>query len=142
MWISDPHRCMPRLGFFVSSSEEPLHHPEIPFSSSVRPESLLNSLWWTYWSLINETTSPWWRVFVSCHFIIGSSIVEQWLSFAQYGIRAEICPSSWHDYHSIYIANDDQGCGVRPWRNLRIILSSDIHHEECSFLMRYSRSSE
>ena len=43
MWISGPHRRIPRLGFFVSSSEEPLHHPEIPSSSSVRPESLLNS---------------------------------------------------------------------------------------------------
>ena len=43
MWITDPHRRIPRLGFFVSSSEEPLHHPEIPSSSSVRPESLLNS---------------------------------------------------------------------------------------------------
>ena len=73
---------------------------------------------------------------------MGSSNVEQWLSFAQYGIWAEICPSSWHDYHSIYIANDDQGCGVRPWWNLRIILSSDIHQEECAFLMRFSRSSE
>ena len=80
-------------------------------------------------------------MFVSCHFIMGSSNVEQWLSFAQYGIRAEICPSSWHDYHSIYIANDDRGCGVRPWWNLRIILSSDIHHEECAFLVRFSRSS-
>ena len=81
-------------------------------------------------------------MFVSCHLIMGSSNVERSLSLAQYGFRVEICPSSCHDYHSIYMANDDQGCCVRPWWNLRIILSSDIHHEECAFLMRYSRSSE
>ena len=44
MWITDPLRRIPRLGFFVSSSEEPLHHPEIPSSSSVWPESLFELL--------------------------------------------------------------------------------------------------
>ena len=81
-------------------------------------------------------------MFVSCHLIMGSSKLERWLSLAQYRIRAEICPSSWHYYLSIYVANDVRGCCVRPWWNLPIILSSDIHHEECAFIMRYSRNSE
>ena len=33
--------------------------------------------------------------------------MERSLSLAQYGIRAEICPSSLHDYHSAHMANDD-----------------------------------
>ena len=81
-------------------------------------------------------------VFVSCHLIMGLSNVERSLSLAQYGIRAEVCPSSWHDYHSVYMANDDQGCCIRPWWDLRIILSSDIYHEESAYHVRYSRSSE
>ena len=32
---------------------------------------------------------------------MGSSNMERSLSLAQYGIRAEICPSSWHDCHSV-----------------------------------------
>ena len=73
-------------------------------------------------------------MFVSCRLIMGSSKVERWLSLAQYGIQAEICPSSWHYYLSIYVANDVRGCCVRPWWNLPIILSPDIHHEECAFI--------
>ena len=35
-----PHRRTPRLGPFVSSSEDSLHQPERASSSSVRPEGL------------------------------------------------------------------------------------------------------
>ena len=40
MWVAGPHRRTPRLGPFVSSSEESLHQPERASSSSVRPEGL------------------------------------------------------------------------------------------------------
>ena len=56
VWVSDPSWCVPPLEFFFCSSEEPLHQPELYSSSSVQPESLLNSFWLTYWSFINETT--------------------------------------------------------------------------------------
>ena len=40
MWVAGPHRRTPRLGLFVSSSEDSLHQPERVSSSSVRPEGL------------------------------------------------------------------------------------------------------
>ena len=40
MWVAGPHRRTPRLGPFVSSSEDSLHQPERASSSSVRPEGL------------------------------------------------------------------------------------------------------
>ena len=40
MWVAGPHRQTPRLGPFVSSSEDSLHQPERASNSSVRPEGL------------------------------------------------------------------------------------------------------
>ena len=40
IWVAGPHRRTPRLGPFVSSSEDSLHQPERASSSSVRPEGL------------------------------------------------------------------------------------------------------
>ena len=38
---------------------------------------------------------------------MGSSNIERSLSIAQCSIRADICPSSWRDYHPVHMANDN-----------------------------------
>ena len=98
---------------------------------------------------------------------MGSYNIEQSLSIAPYGIRAKICPSSRRDYHPVHMANDDLSLQTsltgrstvfyyktinygRQERMLyndlvgisKLCFSSDIHHMESAYHLRYSRSSE
>ena len=93
MWVAGPHRRTPRLGPFVSSSEDSLHQPERASYSSVRPEGLRTLLVDLSVALFCDNTTT-----VTCVRLLPRSsrvrpMSQRTLSGAPYGDRVGLDPS-------------------------------------------------